>query len=138
MIDENIKIHNNYSVEIKLGFVARKKLARSEFAVNTWMFIPNSLDINTNTYEKKDFYRDLKSNIRLITPVYLLRDIVDSPGSPLVHLNQAFKAIATSPSRTNINEYEYHIKMFQSIFKSALRDETTHICSNTIREDSDF
>lgn len=138
MIDETVKIHNNYSIEIKLGFVARKKLRRSEFAVNTWMFIPNSLDINPATYEKKDFYRDLKSNIRLITPVYLLRDIADGPHSPLINLEKAFHDLATSPTRTNITEYEYHIKMFLSIFKSSLRNETIHICNNKFRDDHDF
>ncbi len=138
MIEETIKIHNKFSFEIKLGFVARKKQKTSEFAVNTWFFIPNSLDINPTTYDKKDFYRDLKSNIRLITPVFLLRDIANGKGSPLDFLEKALRQTASNPSRTNITEYEYHIKMFVSIFKSALRNETNHILSNDINEDNDF
>jgi len=72
----------------KLGFYARRKKKVSEFAVNIWIFIPNSLDINPSTYDKKDFYRDLKSNIRLITPVYLLRDITVGDDSPIQKLEK--------------------------------------------------
>ena len=65
MIEELVKIHDKFSVEIKLGFNARRKQEVNDFSVNTWIFIPNSLDINRTTYLKTDFYRDLKSNIRL-------------------------------------------------------------------------
>ena len=127
MIEENVKIHNRFSIELKLSFLARKKKKVSEFAVNTWIFIPNSLDINPSNYDKKDFYRDLKSNIRLITPVYLLRDIASGDESPLKQLENAFRKLASEPTRTNITEYEHQIKMFLSIIKSALRNETNHI-----------
>jgi hypothetical protein len=135
MIEESVKIHDKFSVEIKLGFIARKKQKVSQFAVNTWLFIPNSLDINPLTYEKKDFYRDLKSNIRLITPIYLLRDIASGNNSPFVLLEESFKNLASNPSRTNAADYEYHIKMFLSILKSALRNHIAHIVSNSIDND---
>lgn len=136
MIEENVKIHNKYSIEFKLGFYARRKKKVSEFAVNTWIFIPNSLDINPSTYDKKDFYRDLKSNIRLITPVYLLRDITVGDDSPIQKLEKAFNSLASSPTRTNITEYEHQIKLFLSVCRSALRNETTHIIQASRAEDS--
>ncbi len=135
MIEESVKIHDKYSVEIKLGFIARKKQKVSQFAVNTWIFIPNSLDVNPLTYGKKDFYRDLKSNIRLITPVFLLRDIAQGKNSPFILLEESFRNLASNPSRSNAADYEYHIKMFLSILKSALRDDIGHIATNTIGED---
>jgi hypothetical protein len=138
MIEENIKIHNRFSIELKLSFLARKKKKVSEYAVNTWIFVPNSLDINPSNYDKSDFYRDLKSNIRLITPVFLLRDIVSAPDSPLVHLEKSFQRLASEPTRTNATEYEHQIKLFLSIVKSALRDETNHILQIDKPEDSTF
>ncbi len=138
MIEENVKIHNRFSIELKLSFLARKKKKVSEFAVNTWIFIPNSLDINPSNYDKKDFYRDLKSNIRLITPVYLLRDIASGDESPLKQLENAFRKLASEPTRTNITEYEHQIKMFLSIIKSALRNETNHILQSEKAEDNVF
>ena len=138
MINSSVKIHDKYSFEIKLGFVARKKKKVSEFAVNSWFFIPNSLDINRSTYDKKDFYRDMKSNIRLITPGYLLRDIATGDNSPFTMLESSFQRLAFQPTRTHVAEYEYHIKMFLSIVKSALRNDMVHIMRNSIPEDTVF
>lgn len=138
MIEDYVKIHDKFSFEIKLSFIARKKTKISEFAVNTWLFVPNSLDVNPSNYEKKDFYHDLKSNIRLITPVYLLRNIANGSSSPLSLLENALVELADNPTRTHINAYEYHLKIFVSIIKSAIRDETIHILKNDIKEDSNF
>ena len=138
MIEEQVKIHDKFSVEIKLGFLARKKQEISDFAVNTWIFIPNSLDINRVTYLKTDFYRDLKSNIRLITPVYLLRDIAVKDREPFALMDKSFQELASEPTRTRIAEYEYHIRMFVSILKSALRQEINHILSNGSDNDLQF
>lgn len=135
MIEEKVKINNRFSVEIKLSYLARKKKRISEFAVNTWIFIPNSLDINPLNYDKKDFYRDLKTHTRLFTPVFLLRDIASAGNSPLRQLESAFRHLASEPTRTNQAQYEHHIKMFQSILKSALRDETNHIIYQARPED---
>lgn len=129
MIDEQVKLHDRFSAEIKVSFGARKKLKLNDFAFNIWLFVPNSLDINRFNYSKKDFYRDLRSNIRLITPVYLLRNIVWAENSPFIYLEKAFRKITSQPTRTNSEEYEYQIKMFLSILKSSLRDEVNHMKS---------
>ncbi len=126
MIEEHVSVHDKFSLEFKLGFAANKNLEVNDFSVNMWMFVPNSLDINKYTYSKSDFYIDLKSNIRLITPIYLLRDINDEENLPLKLLQEAFIHLVENPVQ-NQPEYEMRIKMFQSIFKSALRDEILHI-----------
>jgi hypothetical protein len=138
MITDQVKIHDKFSVEIKLGFHARRKTEVNDFGVNTWIFIPYSLDINRSTYSKQDFYRDLKSNIRLITPDYLLRDISVKEKEPFSLLEKALEELANGATRTRIAAYEYHIRMFVSIVKSALRDEIQHIQENNIEEDLDF
>lgn len=137
MIDENIKIHDKNSAEIKVGFVARKKQKKNNFSMNIWMFLPNSLDINRFTYSKAAFYRDMKSNIRLITPVYILRDIAESEHSPFAYLEKSFNNLASQPTRTHKAQYEYQIKMFLSILKSSLREEVEHITSSP-EEDLDY
>ncbi len=138
MIDEIVKIHDKFSLEIKLGFNARRKKSVSDFACNLWMFVPNSLDINSATYNKTDFYRDIKTNIRLTTPVFLLRDIADRKRSPFTMLEQSFNNLASAPTRTHMAEYEYQIKMFLSIVKTSLRNEINHISGNNIQKDLHF
>jgi hypothetical protein len=138
MIEKNVKIHDKFSLELKFGYTTRRKLKENLFEVNTWIFIPNSLDINRQTYDKTDFYKDLKSNIRLITPEFLLRDIADRTKSPFIYLEASFNTLAASPTRGNAREYEHQIKMFNSILKSSLRDHREHIIRNIETEDRDY
>ena len=138
MIEKNVKIHDKFSLELKFGYSTRRKLKENLFEVNTWIFIPNSLDINRQTYDKADFYKDLKSNIRLITPEFLLRDIADRTKSPFIYLEASFHELAANPTRGNAREYEHQIKMFSSILKSSLRDHREHIIRNIETEDRDY
>lgn len=138
MIDIQVKIHDRFSLELKVGFVAKRKIEISDFVMNTWIFVPNSLDINIRTYQKEDFYRDVRSNVRLITPVYLLKNIAKSNSLPFKLLEKACEQMAKSPTQTNIREYEYQIKMFSSIVKSSIRDAYNHIKNNKIADDQFF
>lgn len=129
MISIQAKKHDNFSVEFKFGFNCTEDGVRDDFSVNAWIFVPNSLDINSENYGKKQFYRDIKSNVRLITPVYLLRDIAQDSSLPLVSLKKALEKIVGNPSQEDLDAYEYHLKMFAAIFKSALRDQASHLSS---------
>jgi len=138
MIEKNVKIHDQFSIELKFGYSTRRKQKVNLFEVNTWIFIPNSLDINRQTYTKENFYKDLKSNIRLITPEFLLRDIADKSKSPFIYLEKSLSALAENPTRGNAREYEHQLKMFNSILKSSLRDHREHIIRNIDTEDRDY
>ena len=136
MIDIVTKIHDKYSIEFKVGFVTRRKMRHNDFSVYMWFFVPNTLAINPTTYSKADFYRDVKSNIRLITPRFLLRDIVGGEAIPLGKLREAMEHMASDPTRSAVAEYEAQIKIFSAIVKSALREDVNHICtSNQYRDD---
>lgn len=138
MIEELVKIHDKFSLEIKLGYSTKRTQKINDFMVNTWFFVPNSLDVNRFTYSKNQFYSDLKTNIRLSTPVYLLREIAHGEETPFLFLEKIFQKVAVNPIRRNKEKYEYHIKMFHSILKSSLRDEIQHIIKNVVEEDRQF
>ena len=138
MISINAKKHDNFSVEFKFGFNCTDDGIRDDFSVNAWIFVPNSLDINSENYGKKQFYRDVKSNIRLITPVYLLREIAQEDSLPLESLKRALEGIVCNPTQEALDSYEYHLKMFAAIFKSALRDQATHLQSVRSLEMADY
>lgn len=131
MIDIKVKIHDKFSFEFKISFIATRKTADddvNEFSINTWLFVPNNLDINRSTYSKEQFYKDTQSNVRLITPIYGLKDIYASENSPLSRLQKAFENEIKNPdSEENISDYTFQIKMFSAIFKSASRDRAYHI-----------
>ena len=127
MITIQAKKHDDFSVEFKFGFNCVDKVGKDHFSVNAWMFVPNSLDINPENYGKKQFYRDIKSNVRLITPTYLMRDIAQESSLPLTSLKTALENVVKNPQGTDIDTYQYHLKMFAAIFKSALRDQADHL-----------
>ena len=49
MIDIQTKIHDKFAIEFKVGFSGREDVKDEHFDVNTWIFVPNGLDINKNT-----------------------------------------------------------------------------------------
>jgi len=132
MIDVRVRKHDDYSVEFKIGFITDNKLKDiNEFRINTWMFIPNGLDINRDTYDKKQFYRDTKTHLRLITPVYTLKDILLENRGPFPRLQKAIDALIAEPNPEKIESYTYQIKMLMCIVKSALRNEVLSIKRET-------
>ena len=137
MITVNTKIHDKFSLECKIAYKARRKMKVNNFMLNTWIFVPNSLDINANTYTRDDFYKDIRTNTRLITPVFLMRDIASGDAIPLKNLEVAMNQLASTPTRSSIVEYEYQIKMFSAIFKSAIRDQLAYIYKVAKTEDKE-
>ena len=127
MINVLTKIHDKFTLEFKVSFKGKRQLKTNNFALNTWVFIPHSLDVNPRTYTRTDFYKDIRTNVRLITPVFLLRDIIHGEKSPLFKLKRTMEEVASAPTETNIAEYEYQIKMFAAIYKSAIRDQLKYI-----------
>ena len=117
MIDIQTKIHDKFSIEFKVGFSGREDVKDEHFDVNTWIFVPNGLDINKNTYSKDRFYTDMKSNVRLITPSFALKDIVGEEAVPYRNLKQAVTDVVADPSPAHRSEFEFQLKLFGSIFK---------------------
>lgn len=122
MIEVNTRIHDKFSIEFKTSFVARRKVKDNDFSAYMWFFIPHNLDINRETYPKSRFYQDIKSYVRVITPKFLLQDIVGGSGIPFTNLKAAFQDLASSPTRSATKEYEYQVKMFSAITHSAARN----------------
>lgn len=123
MINIQTKIHDRYSIEFKIGFNTDPEQRINKFSVNTWIFIPYNLDINHSTYSKSMFYRDIRTNIRLITPVYDISKIAKDHCEPIQFLKHSILKLKEKPDELNIADYEYNIKMYSAIFKSSLRNQ---------------
>ena len=104
MIDLTTKIHDRFTLEFKVGFnteATDKPTKYSDFVMNTWIFVPNSLDINAAKYSKENFYRDLKSDVRLITPDYPLHELAnDDQLLPNQSLTNDFNELFIAPDDT--------------------------------------
>lgn len=123
MIEESVRIHDQYQFEVKLGYTINGHPALTPYNVDAYFFIPRSLGINPATYSKKDFYRDMQTYIRFKTPVVPLQGM-DGEGSPLDNLRKSVAALLAQQNTQNAQDYEYQVKMFAAILKSAMRDHT--------------
>lgn len=131
MIDIKVKIHDKYAFEFKISFIINKEEKDkdiNEFSINTWLFVPNSLDINRSAYFKDQFYKDVISNVRLITPIYRLKEIYNTENGLIGSLRESFEALSENPESQEFREnYLYQIRMFLCICKSAIRDRAYYI-----------
>lgn len=138
MIRVRARVHDKFSLEFKVWFeknMIPEMGKESFYRLESWIFLPASLDVNAITYSREQFYSNIKSYYRTITPVYPLeslyalsvteRDAADSiyeKGTPFEFLSNAVLNLANFPSNLNITDYEYQIKMYCAIFKSAVRE----------------
>ncbi|MBO6026066.1 MAG: hypothetical protein J6P73_02365, partial [Bacteroidales bacterium] len=127
MIDIQTKIHDQFSIEFKVGFSGTEGVKTDHFDVNSWIFIPNGLNINKQTYVKDRFYSDMKSNVRLLTPSFTLKQMVEGAEAPITHVKNALEASLNDPSQEHLDEFEFQLKLFASIFKSSIRDESAEM-----------
>lgn len=132
MLEIEGKIHDRYTLEFKVGYSRHSPDAvSSDFMMDTWIFIPNALYINSKTYPKSNFYRDFRALVRLITPVYTLDELADSRSLPQKRLQECCTAYASTSTEENERAYEHQVKMFGTITRSALRAASARLCTLT-------
>ena len=138
MIKDVIKIHDKFSLEIKLLYDVSIKKRKAKYNVSTYLFIPNGLNINKQNYTKEKFYNDVKVNIRYHSPKYKLIDFVNEETNLISKLQQIIKEEITLNSKKISNNFNLQTKLFGSVFKGAIKAEyRTHrnkISSNSINE----
>ncbi len=132
MVRVRTRIHDKFSLEFKIWYTPAAK-----YRLENWIFVPAALDINAVTYSREQFYSDITNYYRTITPVYRLEEIAYGEKScvsgnkvsfnpnahtPLGYLSNAVFNLINYPTDENVAEYEYQIKMFCAIYKSAVRE----------------
>ena len=95
MFDIKGDIHDRYTLEFKIGYTrSDENVEVSDFVMDSWLFLPDSMNINQGTYTKDDFYRDFRAMLRLITPVFSLEEIANPNCLPLTRLKTLSAALA--------------------------------------------
>jgi hypothetical protein len=116
-----IQIRDRWQFELKSEFYPRSATQTSTYGQEFYFFIPNALQINSSTYSKEEFYRDLTHFIRYKTPEFSLDELIDpmnerSPFSRLAEL------ISKDECKENVEQAENEIKLLGNILRSSVRN----------------
>lgn len=121
IIQQAIKPHDKYQIEFKLDYELVED-QDTHYRISTYIFIPQSLGINHDSYPKHYFYRDAQSYIRLKTPVISLGDLSEGPNMPLANIGRLIQ-IENWTQDTAVNEQVIHnCKLLSAMLKSTLRE----------------
>lgn len=90
-----------------------------------YLFVPGALQIDSQVYTRRQFYRDQTTLIRYKTPSMRFEQLLDgSHGlSPLPRIAEALAAPETDKTKEQVT---YEIKLLGNIIRSALREATSH------------
>ena len=117
-----IHFRDRWQFELKSDFIPAPDVSKNTYQQEFYLFIPNSLQINSNSYTKSNFYQDQTKFIRFKTPEYDLLQLNDlnhelSPLTRLTHLQRKNLTPQT------IETIEYELKLFGNIFRTSLRNK---------------
>lgn len=121
MIKDIFKIHDKFSVEIKQSYYSLSKKKKSDYRVVTYIFVPNALNINPQTYSKERFYKDSRVNIRYNTPEYSLIELISKEESPLNQFGKQLDATLNDLGNIQLGKLEVAGKIFAKVFNSAIK-----------------
>ena len=127
MIKSSIKIHDKFSVVIDVTYDKLFKKKKSKYTTLTYLFFPDSLNINQKTYPPSKFYNDVRLNIKYETPNYTLDDINIGDESLYQNLLKNTKKFIDNRSEKNHLVFKDQVKMFAATFCSLVREESRHL-----------
>lgn len=134
----DVRIHDKYQLEFKSHYRFKRKEEKTSYALEIYMFVPNSLDLDHDNYPKYLFYRDLQTYLRFETPRIALRHVVSGKRNPFQGLEDCFQKLAADPSSGNIRNYENQLKMFCCIVRKAMSEHIEFLSRKDDRKDIDF
>lgn len=105
---------------LKSFFSPSNLLVKNTYTQEFYIFIPNVLHVNSETYKKEDFYRDQTNFIRYKTPLLTLSELAagDNEDSPLLRL-RSIRSLPHSSENAFIVKDE--LSLYGNIVRSALR-----------------
>jgi hypothetical protein len=117
-----IHVRDNLQFELKSEFFINPHLKQNVYKQEVFLFIPNVLQINSQTYSKQQFYQDQTNLIRYKTPPLPLSNLVDpnDSSSPLIRLQ---KYLNQPEPNFFLAKASDEVKLFGVIFKSTVREQ---------------
>ncbi len=117
LFETKVEVHDRKQFELKLEYQPSGTDPKSEYLVEMLLFIPRSLNIDPETWNREQVYADLHNYVRLKTPVLSFDEILTGSHSPLLQLEQRLPLGLMGP----VSEVVYDAKMLACVTRGALR-----------------
>ncbi len=119
--ESDCQIRDRTQFELKSEFFINPLADINTYRQEVYFFIPNALQVDSQTYTKKNFYLDQTSFIRYKTPILELKAFVDlhQIASPLIRLDSLTNS---SEPFLDVKSIPDELKLFGDMYKAALRD----------------
>ena len=79
--DSSIEKHDRFNFEVKLDYHLETNVPKNQYKVSYYCFLPQALQINSQTYTHSEFFADINNYIRFKTPLMALSGLLDSENS---------------------------------------------------------
>lgn len=122
--------HDRYNFEAKIDYTLDARQPKNKYFLSFYFFIPKSLNLGSKNYSRSDFYADMHTYIRFKNPRFTLDELLDKSNkrSPLCQIFLNVDNLRRGISLDEVNrKLIYELRMFGTIFKTCLREETLAI-----------
>lgn len=116
LLQTRLDVHDRKQFEIKLEYQPSGADDKTRYLVETYVFLPSSLNIDSENYPRASFYADIHNYVRFKTPVMSLEELLSTDSAPLARLEAGLLTGLVSES-----ELVYQAKLLSCIFRGALR-----------------
>jgi len=121
MIEETIRASGKFQVEIKSDYRLDLNREHTAYSIETYAFVPNSLDVNQDTYPKYLFYRDTQTYFRCRIPIILLQDIAADGSTTFDLLQKSMQGVAGGGSAAVLRDCENQVRLFCCTLKYSIK-----------------
>ena len=130
--ESSMERHDNYNFESKIDYILDRTPSEKEssYLLEVFLFIPESLQINKESYSKEQFFLDLNNRIRFKTPQMTIQGLLDENNklSPIYVILKKLKEIEYGQvSHETHIRIEREIRLLACIVKVSLRDQFSFI-----------
>ncbi|WNG25301.1 hypothetical protein F0U62_15650 [Cystobacter fuscus] len=116
LLQNRLEVHDRKQFELKLEYQPSGADDETRYVVETYLFLPSSLNIDAETYPRASFYGDIHNYVRFKTPVMSLEEVLFSGRSPLMRLEAALRT-----GLMGERDLVYQAKLLSCVFRGALR-----------------
>ena len=134
---DEVHIQDRWQFSLKSEFFPQNGTKPSRNTQEFYLFIPNSLQINTNTYSNASFYLDQTNLIRYKTPQFSFEQLLDEHNlrSPL---NRIITLCSQPDNNSRREAFSHELKLLANVVRSTLRREIRLLLSNDGIKNKDF